>query len=56
MTDKREHLIDRMIHIYGFEHPIVLDFCKMCEMDCMSDKALTTTVECHEMYPVLDED
>lgn len=55
MNELREKLIDRMINIYGFEHEIVLDFCKMCGMTCMSDKALTTIVECHEMYPVLDD-
>ena len=56
MNKTREALIDRMIHIYGFENPIVIDFCRMCEMDCYSDKALTTTVECHEMYPITGGD
>lgn len=27
----REKLIDRMTHIYGFENPIVIEFCKVCE-------------------------
>ena len=55
MNELREKLIDRMIRIYGFENPIVIDFCKMCEMSCMSDKALTTIVECHEEYPITED-
>ena len=55
MNELREKLIDRMIHIYGFENPIVIDFCKMCEMTCMSDKALTTIVECHDEYPITED-
>lgn len=55
MSKLREELVDRMIQVYGFENPIVVGFCRMCEMDCFSDKALTTTVECHEMYPVFNE-
>ncbi len=56
MNETRERLIDRMIKIYGFEHPVVLDFCKLCECEWMSDKALETTVECHEEYPIGIED
>lgn len=52
MSETRERLIGRMIRIYGFEHPVVLDFCKLCECAWMSDKALETTVECHEEYPI----
>ena len=55
MSDLRDKLITRMIRIYGFENPIVIDFCRMCEMECYSDKALTTTVECHEMYPIIGD-
>ena len=55
MTEYRKNLIDRMIRIYGFEHPLVIDFCKLCESAWMSDKALTTTVECHEEYPIMEE-
>ena len=31
MTTYREHLIDRMTHIYGLEDPIVIQFAGMCE-------------------------
>ena len=51
----RENLIDRMIKIYGFEHPIVIQFAELCE--CMADteynnKALMTLVKAHEENPM----
>lgn len=55
MSETRERLIDRMIKVYGFEHPVVLDFCKLCESEWMSDQALTITVECHEEYPITEQ-
>lgn len=51
MSDRRERLINRMIRIYGFEHQIVIDFCKLCESYADSewnDQCLTTLVEAHE--------
>lgn len=51
----RENLIDRMIRIYGFEHPIVIQFAELCErMEYTeaNDKALMTLVEAHEENPV----
>lgn len=50
--DKR--LIDRMIRIYGFENPIVIDFCKIVET--FDYKTLETIVKAHEEYPVFNED
>lgn len=50
----RENLIDRMIRIYGFEHPIVIQFAKLCERMAYTeanDKALMTLVEAHEENP-----
>ena len=55
----REQLMDRMIRIYGFEHEIVIAFCTMCETYPNTeayDKTLRVLVECHEEYPVLDEE
>lgn len=51
----RENLIDRMIRIYGFEHPIVIQFAELCER--MEDteannNALMMLVEAHEENPV----
>ena len=50
----RENLIDRMIRIYGFEHPIVIQFAELCErMEYTeaNDKALMMLVESHEENP-----
>lgn len=50
----KENLIDRMIRIYGFEHPIVIQFAELCERMAhteANDKALMMLVEAHEEYP-----
>lgn len=47
MNKKREELIDRMIHIYGFEHPLVIRFverCERCPEDLLSDTMLEISV------------
>lgn len=57
MTHYRERLIDRMIAIYGFENPIVIEFCRLCEnweITEWNDKVLTILVAAHEADPVLD--
>ena len=59
MTNFRENLIDRMIRLYGFENPMVIEFCRMCEdleVNDWNDRELTILVEAHEAYPVFDED
>ena len=55
----REKLIDRMVHIYGFENPIVIEFCKLCEAwkDIEDrDRLLEVIVISHEAYPQLDSE
>lgn len=55
MNNLREQLLDRMIRIYGYEHPIVLDFCKLCnnfDENEWNDKCLTILVESHEANPI----
>ena len=50
----REKLIDRMIHIYGFENPIVIWFCRLCEgWDDTKEMNhhLEMIVKSHEKYP-----
>jgi hypothetical protein len=54
MTKLREELVDRMIRIYGFENPIVIQFCKLCESDQFEDWELKVVVESHECFPVMD--
>lgn len=53
----REKLIDRMIHIYGFENPIVIEFCRVCEeWEDTEEKntLLKVIVELHEAFPKYD--
>ena len=54
MNKIREQLADRMIRLYGFESPITIDFCRLCEewADTEAhDNALATLVKCHEEEP-----
>lgn len=47
----RENLMDRMIRIYGYENPIVIEFCRLCEEweeNDWNNKVLTILVEAHE--------
>ena len=55
MNELREKLIDRMIHIYGFEHELVITFAELCESTWIPDDALTAMVESHERYPVTED-
>jgi hypothetical protein len=57
MSKFRESLVDRMIRIYGFENPIVIDFCAICENwkdDEYHNKSLAVLVKSHEEMPVMD--
>ena len=50
----REELMNRMIRLYGFENPITIDFCRLCEEWPNTeayDNALATLVKCHEEAP-----
>lgn len=54
MKEIREQLADRMIRLYGFESPITIEFCRLCEEWAdteANDRALTTLVKCHEEAP-----
>ena len=57
MNTMRKNLIDRMVKIYGFEHPVVIQFTELCERwkDTKdNDKVLRIIVESHEEFPVLE--
>ena len=57
MNTMRKNLIDRMIKIYGLEHPAVIHFTELCERleDTKgNDTILRLAVEAHEKYPALD--
>lgn len=52
----KEKLIDRMVRIYGFENPIVIEFCRMCERGEIIEDLLELIVELHEKCPQLDDE
>ena len=55
----REKLIDRMIRIYGFENPIVIEFCRLCEIwedTNEKDRFLEVIVKSHEEFPQFDNE
>ena len=59
MSAKRNELINRMIRLYGFEHPFVIEFCKMCERWAQDEDhthLLEVFVISHEQCPIIDED
>lgn len=59
MTTYRKNLIDRMIALYGFENPIVIEFAKLCENWAESEwnnQCLRVAVEAHEANPYYEED
>lgn len=59
MTKFREELIDRMIRIYGFENPLVIQFSELCEKytpNEWNDKCLETLVKAHEQFSQLGID
>lgn len=59
MTAYRESLIDRMINLYGYENPIVIEFAKLCEDWAQTeeyDTYLRVVVKTHEDYCALGLD
>lgn len=56
MTDFRNRLIDRMVRVYGLEHPVVFVFTKWCEEweeNWWNDKILAALVASNEADPVV---
>ena len=47
---RREELLTRMIHIYGFEHQRVIDFCHKVDDKRYSTTMLTIMVHIEERY------
>ena len=52
----KENLIDRMVRIYGFENPIVIEFCRMCERGEIIEDLLELIVEAHENCRQFDDE
>lgn len=59
MSDKekmrREELLTKMIHIYGFEHQRVIDFCHKVDNKRYSTMMLTIIVYIEERYAKYDD-
>lgn len=51
----KDELLTRMIHLYGFESPITIQFARLMERD-VDINVLRTLVKAHEERPMLDEE
>lgn len=62
MKNYRDALLDRMIRLYGFEHPVVINFAQMCGQYTEGawarhwDECLRVLVEAHEEDPQIDDE
>lgn len=62
MSDFRNNLLSRMIHLYGFENPLVIQFAESCnaytwdEVSAQWDKILENLVELHEAKPYFPDE
>lgn len=56
MTQTREDLLTRMIHIYGMESPIIIDFAALLEDTDIPDELLEAVVVSHEDRPITEEE
>jgi len=48
MSAHVENLVNRMIRIYGYEHPAVIKFCELAENTSFPVVLLETIVNSHE--------
>lgn len=58
MTAYRQKLLDRMIKIYGFEHPLVIDYATLCENFPQGewDSLLLEIAMHYERNPIIESD
>lgn len=56
MTQTREDLLTRMIHIYGMESPVIIDFAALLENTDIPDELLEAVVVSHEDRPITEEE
>ena len=54
MNSYRESLVNRMINLYGYEHPAVINFAELAEYWRGDEKTLRIIVESHESCPMED--
>lgn len=58
MTEFRENLLTRIIHIYGFEHKVTIKYANILEKAPQTeknDKDLEYIVKCLEAKPTFDK-
>ena len=55
MNSYRESLVDRMITLYGFEAPVVIQFAQLAEYWQGDEQVLRILVESHEAYPLIED-
>lgn len=59
MNTNREEMLDRMIAVYGLEHPVTIQFAHLCEtleVNGWNDYLLEVLVKAHEESPNYEED
>lgn len=59
MTNFRENLVNRVIRLYGFEHFVTIEFCKLAESyedNAWNDAILETAVQAFEANPYFYEE
>lgn len=53
----REEMLTKIIHLYGFEHPVTIQFAQMCETmedNDWNNQTLEILVKSHQANPVYD--
>lgn len=53
--ERREELLTEMIHLYGFEHEVVIQFAQIMARPVISDETLETIVKAHKEFPMIDQ-
>lgn len=43
-----DDLMERMIHLYGFEHSATIQFCRLCETERYTRDEMKLLLEMHE--------
>lgn len=55
LNNFRKSLINRLITLYGFEHPVVIDFTVLAEVWRGDEQVLRVLVESHEACPLYED-
>lgn len=52
----RDEMLTEMIHLYGFEHKVVIQFAQAMESPYISDHTLELLVKLHKEFPQFEEE